>query len=278
MDPIIQLSRDAEVKLTAWAIATGGYPGGLEFSGLGLIEKQGHILHVVDVDLLGVGSSGFTEFSPERAHMLKPDPRRKLWFHRHPISGWSGTDERTATKEPLGGIPEMVYWSCAIVLTPAGWIGRVDFHVPQTRTFHCAVEPKNPSQNVLAQAEQLITPQLQEYIEVLKAEYAAMHPAHRSYNEGYGYATQFEDGDFDVYGEEMSDYYCSECQCGLEWYEAEQLNALDVTTFICPNCGEWYVLLEVHSAIVIGEDNLKPKKQHPAWKKTGWWNRIRGGR
>ena len=60
MAPIIKLSREAELKLTAWAIATGGYPGGQEFSGLGLIEKEGkEIFHVIDVDLLGVGSVGF---------------------------------------------------------------------------------------------------------------------------------------------------------------------------------------------------------------------------
>ena len=130
MAPVIKLSRNAELKLTAWAIATGGYPGGQEFSGLGLIEKEGtDIFHVVDVDLLGVGSVGFTEFAPERALKLPDDPRRKLWLHRHPIHGWSGTDEHTCTQEPLGGPPQLVRWSVAIVLTPGGWIGRIDIHV-----------------------------------------------------------------------------------------------------------------------------------------------------
>src|SRR5262245_13679423 len=102
--PTIKLSRETELKLTAWSIVTKGR----EFSGLGLIEKEGEVVHVVDVDLLGVGSPGFTEFSPERAHTLPPDPRRKLWFHRHPIMGWSGTDEMTATQYPLGGLPQLV--------------------------------------------------------------------------------------------------------------------------------------------------------------------------
>ena len=94
MAPVIKLSHNAEVKLTAWAVATGGYPTGQEFSGLGLIEREGKdIFHVVDVDLLGVGSVGFTEFSPERALTLPDDARRKREHARaiEPLRGrrWS---------------------------------------------------------------------------------------------------------------------------------------------------------------------------------------------
>jgi hypothetical protein len=60
--PTIRLTHQVEVALTAWVLATGSK----EFSGFGLIEREGDIFHVVDVFLMGVGSEGFTEFSHER--------------------------------------------------------------------------------------------------------------------------------------------------------------------------------------------------------------------
>jgi hypothetical protein len=59
---------------------------------------------------------------------------------RHPIDTWSGTDLNTILTQPLGGVPELVRWSASIVLTPHGWIGRVDNYLNHT-TIECQVEP-----------------------------------------------------------------------------------------------------------------------------------------
>ena len=86
--PSIHLDPTAELNLTAWSLATGGK----EFSGLGIIRKEGDVFHVQDVFLLGVGSEVFTEFSPARQRDL-PRDGLKLWFHRHPLG-------RLATPRP----------------------------------------------------------------------------------------------------------------------------------------------------------------------------------
>jgi hypothetical protein len=54
---------------------------------------------------------------------------------------WSSTDHDTCTLEPLGGVPEMVKWSAAVVITPKGWVGRVDNHITH-RTIHLPVLPE----------------------------------------------------------------------------------------------------------------------------------------
>jgi hypothetical protein len=48
---------------------------------------------------------------------------------KHPITGWSSRDLQTILKEPLGSTPENVGWSVSIVITPVGWIGRIDNYV-----------------------------------------------------------------------------------------------------------------------------------------------------
>ena len=54
---------------------------------------------------------------------------------------WSGTDEHTCTKEPLGGSPDLIGWSVALVRTPGGWVGRIDNHKTK-QTRHLEVFPK----------------------------------------------------------------------------------------------------------------------------------------
>jgi hypothetical protein len=262
MAPIIHITREALVKLTAWSIATKGR----EFSGLGLIEKDGEVFYVLDVDLLGVGSTGFTEFSPERAHTLPLDPRRKLWFHKHPIAGWSGQDEYTATKEPLGGPPQLVRWSVAIVLTPNGWIGRVDIHTPKLVTYHCPVEPTLPASDVIDDAQQFLTPELDEYVDVLLKEFYATRPGGDRMKEGDRQATNWSDADFDVY--EPTEMFCPQCGTQLQ----EEVEVVDIVTtellptYSCAECGDVYV-------IASSVPRPQPK---PAWQQTSWWNRIRG--
>ena len=101
-----------------------------EFSGFGFIERDGDNLKVYDIVVLDVGSESFTEIPTKKILdlMNRPDAdKMKLWYHKHPVNGWSGTDENTIKTAPLGGIPDLVKWSASIVLTPnLGWIGRVD--------------------------------------------------------------------------------------------------------------------------------------------------------
>jgi hypothetical protein len=281
MAPIITLSPQAELKLTAYAIATGGYPGGLEFSGLGLIEKQGSVFNVIDVDLFGVGSGGYTEFSPERPSKMLEDPRCKLWYHRHPVMGWSGRDEQTATREPLGGPPELVQWSVAIVLTPNGWIGRVDIHVPKSKTFHCPVEPKFASPEVLEQANLWWAghPELTDLVADLKKEFEALMNAKDGPKNGFYVTEEYDDVDFDVMeGDDGNGRaWCQECgeELGYAGRSTDQCGVVTIDTFQCPNCGEFFVVVDPHSASVMDLEDLqtKPQRQQPAWRQISWWKR-----
>lgn len=126
--------------------------GSREFSGYGFIERKGDDFYVYDIELLDVGNEGWTEFDSrtilevmnreDHAHM-------KLWFHRHPLGdgtpgphNWSATDNNTCTNEPLGcPDPDHVKWALAMVLTPGGWVGRVDrFKNGESKTEHIPVE------------------------------------------------------------------------------------------------------------------------------------------
>jgi hypothetical protein len=279
--PVIKLSHHADIHLTAWAIATNGK----EFSGLGLIEKEGDVFHVVDVFLLGVGSEMYTEFNHERQRALGADPRLKLWFHRHPIGSgnvgdpgnWSGTDERTATKEPMGVDPKLVQWSCAIVLTPGGWVGRVDLHVPKLKIFHCAVEPRIPTPETVEEAKTLITPELEEYIDVLLREFHALRnrrfPQQSTYYSRYELDDAFDDWAFDPRDYSGVGLYCAEKDCArmnVELIEgdAEVLYSIDlmVESYFCPKCGQLYYTQKTDDAIEI-RVNEQPKRQ-PAWRQS----------
>lgn len=140
----ITLSPEVALKLeTAKAQSKG-----LEVSGLGFIVRHESGLYVYDVEIFDIGSFAYTEFAAEKILPLleRTDARNlKLWWHIHPMGNgipgphnWSGTDEFTATKEPLGSIPELVGWSAAIVRTPNGWVGRIDNHKTH-KTAHVPV-------------------------------------------------------------------------------------------------------------------------------------------
>lgn len=112
-------------KLMAYAAFTQR-----EFSGVGFVKRdQQNNIIVYDIVLLDVGNEGYTEIPPEKMLPLldrEDVANMKLWFHRHPITGWSNTDLQTILKEPLGSSPELLGWWVSIVLTPEGWIGRID--------------------------------------------------------------------------------------------------------------------------------------------------------
>ncbi|MGD0002834.1 MAG: hypothetical protein ABSE06_01250 [Anaerolineaceae bacterium] len=141
----IILNEDVAIKLLGYTTATH-----LEFSGFGFCNVIGEDIIVYDFVLLHVGSPGYTEIPPQKVLALldRPDAKNmKVWLHRHPVGNgipgphnWSGTDEHTCTKEPLGGVPEMVKWSVAVVITPRGWVGRIDNHLTH-KTLHLPVLP-----------------------------------------------------------------------------------------------------------------------------------------
>ena len=140
----IILEPEIALDLETIAVQTGN----LEFSGLAFARIEGNDLVVYDYVVMDVGSSTLTEISPE---IIIPLTKRedkenlRVWFHRHPVGNgvpgphnWSGTDNDTIEKMPLGGIPELVGWSASIVRTPKGWVGRIDNHKEKT-TVHVGV-------------------------------------------------------------------------------------------------------------------------------------------
>lgn len=121
--------------------------GNLEVSGYGFIRQEGDTLVVYDACVLDVGSWGETNIDPRKPEVARKlldllerqdAANLKLWWHRHPIQGWSGTDERACTVTPMGGDPKHVRWSAAVVRTPRGWIGRIDNHLAR-KTAHVPV-------------------------------------------------------------------------------------------------------------------------------------------
>ena len=258
--PSIHLDPTAELNLTAWSLATGGK----EFSGLGIIRKEGDVFHVQDVFLLGVGSEVFTEFSPARQRDL-PRDGLKLWFHRHPLGNgdpgphnWSGTDENTATRAPLGAPPELVQWSVAIVLTPGGWVGRVDLHVPKSKTYHCAVEPRFPTPETVQEARSLLTPQLNDYVGELLDEYHKLvekrYPSYRP--SGLRVFSEFEfpgwnqtrfdvEDEYEELVERQEDYGSGRlspcCAEEMEEVETGETCGVHCIAWACPGCENIYV-------------------------------------
>ena len=130
-----------------------------EFSGFGFCTRDKGVIEIYDFVLLDVGSEVFTEIPPEVILPLmdRSDAgNMKVWIHCHPMGSgipgsenWSGTDNSTIQDTPLGGIPELVRWSTSVVLTPRGWVGRVDNYLTH-KTIHCAVEPKSQAAEMLA--------------------------------------------------------------------------------------------------------------------------------
>lgn len=127
-----------------------------EFSGFGFCERKKSedgkdtVIEVYDFVLLDVGDYVYTEIRPEKFLPLMSRPDRKnmkVWLHRHPVGNgipgphnWSGTDEHTIRREPLGTTPEAANWSVSMVLTPGGWVGRIDNYLTG-KTQHLEVLP-----------------------------------------------------------------------------------------------------------------------------------------
>jgi hypothetical protein len=145
-----------------------------EFSGYGFVNveknEEDTIFNVYDYVLLDVGSTGYTEFDSKKILkvMERPDSKNmKLWFHRHPLGNgtpgphnWSGTDENTCVNEPLGcPDPDAVKWALAMVLTPKGWVGRIDqFKSGKAKTRHIPVVV-DINWSIMDQAKELLKEQ-----------------------------------------------------------------------------------------------------------------------
>ena len=147
----ILLDQDVFAHLEAARVAAGDQ----EFSGFGFVKvhnaEEETIFEIYDVVVLDVGSGAYTEIPSEKilALMDRSDAgKMKCWLHRHPLGNalpgphnWSGTDNKTAQLQPLGGLPELVKWSISIVRTPQAWVGRFDkYKDGKVYTRHIPVE------------------------------------------------------------------------------------------------------------------------------------------
>lgn len=279
-DPIIKLTHSAFIKLTAWSIVTQGR----EYSGTGIIDRQGNVITVLDVDLLGVGSPTYTEFSFDKPSPFKGMPNRKLWYHRHPVGNgvpgqhnWSGRDRQTAEVEPFGVPAQLVQWSCSIVLTPKGWVGRVDFYLPELRTYHCAVEPNLPTEQDVIEATALIDNRMRQEVDDLLHEFHALQRANRPFTNQPA-MSGYEESDFDFTEPivDAGELYCPTCHFNaLEPLGSEDVGGVMEVAFLeCLNCGEICVIPDYHSCALIDLEAHKPKSE-PAWKLSRWWRSIR---
>lgn len=209
---------------------------------------------------------------------------RQQWFSsnrmRHPLGNgkpgphnWSGTDEHTATQEPLGGVPGLVPWSVAIVLTSGGWVGRVDFHTPKSQIFHCAVEPSKPNPEVMEKAKVLVTPELMEYVNQLLREYLSSRTSPNSRFYSY-YENETLDRRFPA---QVVSMFCAECCVELEPYDTDYLFNTDfqVDILICPNCGQAYYNVTSEIPPVRGTTELRErpasrKRKSAPWQGSFW--------
>lgn len=123
---------------------------GYEFSGVGYIRRQGGDLICYDAIVLATGTWGEVSIDPFMLAPLASRPDRenlRLHFHAHPMGNgipgphnWSGQDRHQIETMPLGSFPELMGWSCSIVHTPKGWVGRIDNHITG-KTAHVEVWP-----------------------------------------------------------------------------------------------------------------------------------------
>jgi hypothetical protein len=122
-----------------------------EFSGFAFMRQEGNEIVIYDFVLLDVGSEVYTEIPVQKTLKLmeRSDAgQMKVWLHCHPMGNgvpgpqnWSGTDVQSIMEVPLGGVPEMVKWSVSVVLTPHGWVGRIDNYIKHTTSHLPVLQP-----------------------------------------------------------------------------------------------------------------------------------------
>ena len=132
-DWVVVMSPVAHAKLLAWDRVANG----LELSGFGILGDTPHadpredkIFHIDDIILIcdiDESSGGYTEMTPEQrfrgmkwARDMGRSANQLVWWHIHPIGGWSGTDHNTRRQRVHEtGLPEVMSL-LSIVLTPKG--------------------------------------------------------------------------------------------------------------------------------------------------------------
>lgn len=127
--PTVYIDTLALQKLTAYYKYAKG-----ELSGLGVAEvsAEGDVI-VSDAFIFEQECSySETELNPEALSKwiteiirIGQDPSRfRLWFHVHPIEGWSGVDDKNIEGLNNGE------WLLSIVKTPSGLLARLDLYAP----------------------------------------------------------------------------------------------------------------------------------------------------
>jgi hypothetical protein len=142
IDPVVRL------KLETWY----EYSRGLELSGYALLTErptasldESKTFFIDDILLLcdiGESSGGYTEIQPEDrvkgmmwARELGRSANQLVWWHIHPISGWSGTDVNTCRQRVHeAGLAEVLS-TLSIVRTPVGIRARWDQSGPEANIF-----------------------------------------------------------------------------------------------------------------------------------------------
>jgi hypothetical protein len=159
------ISPEAKAKLDGWHAGSHH----LELSGYAVLSEppvadpaQDKVFYVEDMHLLCAieeSSGGYTNMPPDirarfmmdmRAKGVKAD--RLSWWHKHPITNWSGTDVNTMRQRVHElGLPERL---CAFsfVLTPAGIRARWDQANPDIYVDEIKVFVGTPETLALAQA------------------------------------------------------------------------------------------------------------------------------
>lgn len=109
------------------------HAGHQEISGLGIARADEGEIVVDDVFLFEQEvTSGDTELNAEALAKWDYEIRKangdptlyRLWWHKHPINGWSGTDEKNIEGLNNGE------WLLSIAHTPNGWQCRLDTYKP----------------------------------------------------------------------------------------------------------------------------------------------------
>jgi hypothetical protein len=142
IDPTVRL------KLETWY----EYSRGLELSGYALLTErptakldEAKTFFIDDILLLcdiGESSGGYTEIQPEErvkgmmwARELGRSANQLVWWHIHPIYGWSGTDVNTCRQRVHeAGLAEVLS-TLSIVRTPGGIRARWDQSGPADNIF-----------------------------------------------------------------------------------------------------------------------------------------------
>lgn len=131
--PVVYITPDALYKLNAYYRIIDKVRVNSEISGLGVAQSWENDILISEVILLKQESTpGDTELDDRELSRwltelieLEQDPSLyRLWWHKHPIDGWSSTDNNNIEKMNNNN------WLVSIVHTPRGLRARLDLYSP----------------------------------------------------------------------------------------------------------------------------------------------------